>query len=102
MAIVITHITHIEAFVHIPNLTKKADVDNLVKFVLDSIQGLIIADDWRVTLLHAEKRWLSKTELVDNNNWIGVGFTNLYVNFDGASFKPLIPTGHNLQEVVLL
>ena len=81
---------------------KKADVDNLVKFVLDSIQGLIIADDWRVAALHAEKRWSSKTELVDNNKWIGVGFTNLHVNFDGASLEPLILTGHNAQEVILL
>ena len=81
---------------------KKADVDNLVKFVLDSIQGLIIADDWSVVSLQAEKRWSSKTELADNNKWIGVGFTNLHVNFNGASFEPLIPTGHNSQEVILL
>ena len=82
--------------------SKKANVDNLVKFVLNSIQGLIIADDWRVDSLHVEKQWSSKTELVNNNKWIGIGFTNLHVNFDGSSFELLIPTGHNSQEVILL
>ena len=81
---------------------KKANIDNLVKFVLNSIQGVIIADDWRVVSLHVEKRWSSKTELVNNNKWIGIGFTNLHVNFDGASFEPLISTGHNSLEIILL
>ena len=42
-----------------PNLdVRKADLDNLVKFVLDCIQGgVIIQDDFQVTRLAAEKKW---------------------------------------------
>ena len=38
-------------------LCHKADVDNLVKFVLDCAQGIIISDDYRVCRISAEKRW---------------------------------------------
>lgn len=81
---------------------KKVDRDNLVKFDLDLIQGLIIANDWRVVSLHAKKLWSSKVELVENKKWTGLFFTNLHVNFAGTSLEPLIPTRNNTQEVVNL
>lgn len=38
-------------------VTKTPDVDNLVKLVLDSLQGVVYKDDKVVSVISAEKRW---------------------------------------------
>jgi Holliday junction resolvase RusA-like endonuclease len=38
---------------------KKPDIDNLIKFILDVAQGIIIADDKHVTIINAQKIYSS-------------------------------------------
>ena len=58
-----------------PNLdVRKADLDNLVKFVLDCIQGgVIIQDDFQVTRLVAEKKWSDACCLNNDTGPCGLG-----------------------------
>ena len=36
---------------------RKPDLDNLLKLVLDSMSGILIADDAQITNIHMAKRW---------------------------------------------
>lgn len=74
---------------------QKADVDNLVKFSLDCVQGLIIKNDWQVYRIHAEKRWSNGAVKGDNGKYVGTGYTSLRV--DGSNVEAdlenhLVPT----------
>ena len=60
---------------------KKADLDNLVKFVLDCLQGLVIKDDFQVTSLQADKRWSNSCEPKSpgSRDFVGVGSVEILV-----------------------
>ena len=62
-----------ERFQNIP-CTKKPDIDNLIKFVLDALQGDngFFIDDSQVVSIFAEKEYskLGSTEIIiENENW---------------------------------
>jgi Holliday junction resolvase RusA-like endonuclease len=41
---------------------RKPDIDNYVKCVMDSINGVLVADDAQITSLSAKKRWTDRPE----------------------------------------
>ena len=41
---------------------EKPDVDNLAKFYLDVLSGIVFEDDARVVILECEKRWGDRSE----------------------------------------
>jgi Holliday junction resolvase RusA-like endonuclease len=45
--------------------TQKPDIDNLEKFFLDVMSGIVFLDDKQVVKLHSEKRWsnIASTEI---------------------------------------
>ena len=57
---------------------KKADLDNLAKFLLDCLQGLVIGDDHLVAMLVCRKVW-SDEFVVDNGKCTGCGYTAIRV-----------------------
>ena len=54
---------------------KKADVDNLLKFVLDCLQGTVVQDDFRFQKMTGEKQWSPLRRLDTSGRWMGVGRT---------------------------
>ena len=73
--------------------TKKADVDNLVKFLLDCLQGIAIGDDSLVQSIQCEKRWSDYCVLVDGTHR-GCGatsFTIQLIDTEGGGDDELCP-----------
>ena len=76
---------------------KKADVDNLIKFVLDCLQrSCVVDDDWRFVSIHAEKCWSNETRVNVNGKQAGLGAVSVKVQLYHDNRTNIVPIIHHI------